>query len=337
MDENVFAYSNRRGQERSLVLYHNRYAETRGWARTSVGYAVKTESGDKTLVQQSLAEGLQIPDDPRAYLVFRDAAGGGLEYIRNCRELVEHGLYAELHAYQIHVFVDFTLMFDNEWGHYGQLTAHLNGRGVPSIDEALKELFLAPVHAPFRMLVSAPAFRWLLAARVTTPSGVVDTVETTGDILSQVERKTLDLLRAIKTVTQAEGDEVPVAKAICAKLETMLSLPVVLKELALTAGDTGRAAAAYRAAMDYVLKDWKAAAPLTWGVFFGWLFTHALGKVVDVDTASVGRRPSERRKPSLRRPRSAAVGSTSGCSVSGLRARWKNGGWTRARRVGRWR
>jgi len=293
VDENVFAYSNRLGQERSLVLYHNRYAETRGWARMSVGYVVKTEAGEKTLMQQSLADGLQIPDDPRVYLVFRDAVSG-LEYLRNCRELVERGLYAELHAYQIHVFVDFALVYENEWGHYGQLAAHLNGRGVPNIDEALKELFLAPLHTPFRMLVSAPAFRWLLGACITKPAemvsavGATDAVGTTDDILRQVEQKMVDILRAVKAAAQAEGDEVLVAKAVCAKLETVLALPVILKQLASTSEDTGRAVATYRAATDYVLKDWKAAAPLTWGVLFGWLFTHALGMVVDVDAVSTG-------------------------------------------------
>ncbi len=297
MDENVFAYSNRLGQERSLVLYHNRYAETRGWARMSVGYVVKNEAGEKTSMQQSLAEGLQIPNDPRIYVIFRDVVSG-LEYIRNCRELVERGLYAELHAYQIHVFVDFALVYENEWGRYGQLAAHLNGRGVPNIDEALKELFLAPIHVPFRMLVSAPAFRWLLAARVAKPGETVDV-----DMLRQVEQKMVDILRAVKAAvpaptvpavaisedaTQAEDSEAVVAQAVRAKLETALALPLVLKNLASTATDTGRVAAAYRAAVDFVLKDWKAAAPLTWGVLFGWLFTHALGKVVDVDAVSTG-------------------------------------------------
>ncbi len=41
VDENVFAYSNRAGEERTLVLYHNRYADTRGWIRQSAAFAVK--------------------------------------------------------------------------------------------------------------------------------------------------------------------------------------------------------------------------------------------------------------------------------------------------------
>ncbi len=292
VDENVFAYSNRMGQERSLVLYHNRYAETRGWARMSVGYVVKDEVGaasrEKTVVQQSLAEGLQIPNDPDVYLIFRDAVSG-LEYIRNCRELVERGLYAELHAYQIHVFVDFHEVYENEWRQYGQLAAYLNGRGVSGIDEALKELFLAPVHAPFRMLVSAPAFRWLLAARVTKPEAAVD-----ADVLQQVEQKMVDMLRAVKAAVPAVvdapsgGDEVLVAEEVCAKLEAALRLPALLEQLAPKTGASKPEVGAYRAARAYVLKDWKAAAPLTWGVLFGWLFTHALGKVVDAETAAVG-------------------------------------------------
>ncbi|HOT91474.1 MAG TPA: alpha-amylase family glycosyl hydrolase [Anaerolineae bacterium] len=274
VDENVFAYSNRMGHERSLVLYHNRYAETRGWARMSVAYVVKDETGDKKLVQQSLAEGLQIPNDPDVYLIFRDAVSG-LEYIRNCRELVENGLYAELHAYQVHVFLDFREVRDNEWRQYAQLTAYLNGRGVASIDETLKELFLAPVHAPFRMLVSAPAFRWLLTARITDPETVPDE-----NILSQVRQKMLDLLNAVKAVAQAEGEAAPVADEVCAKLETILSLPLILDKLAPAPADE-----TYQAATAYVLKAWKMAAPVTWGTLFGWLFTHALGKVVDVETA----------------------------------------------------
>ena len=43
VDENVFAYSNRAGEERSLVLYHNRYADTRGWIRQSAAFVIKGE------------------------------------------------------------------------------------------------------------------------------------------------------------------------------------------------------------------------------------------------------------------------------------------------------
>jgi hypothetical protein len=83
VNEDVFAYSNRRGEERGLVLYNNRYAEARGWVRTSAAYAVKTPGG-KSLVQKCLGEGLRVPDDPACYAVFRGHATG-MQYVRGCR------------------------------------------------------------------------------------------------------------------------------------------------------------------------------------------------------------------------------------------------------------
>ena len=50
VNENVFAYSNRSGDERVLVIYHNKYESARGWVRTSVAYSVKAEEGDRSQV-----------------------------------------------------------------------------------------------------------------------------------------------------------------------------------------------------------------------------------------------------------------------------------------------
>ncbi|MGD2027757.1 MAG: alpha-amylase family glycosyl hydrolase, partial [Anaerolineales bacterium] len=38
VNEDVFAYSNRLGDQRALVIYHNRFGDTRGWIKNSVGY-----------------------------------------------------------------------------------------------------------------------------------------------------------------------------------------------------------------------------------------------------------------------------------------------------------
>ena len=35
VNEDVFAYSNRVGDERALVVYHNKFADARGWIRMS--------------------------------------------------------------------------------------------------------------------------------------------------------------------------------------------------------------------------------------------------------------------------------------------------------------
>ncbi len=269
VDENVFAYSNRAGGERSLVLYHNRYAETAGWVRTSVAYAVKGTDGEKHLEQTSLAAGLGLPNDPDAYLVFRDALAN-LEYLRNCRELTEQGLYARLNAYQAHAFVDFRVVRENEWGQYGQLNAYLEGRGVPSIDEAMKELFLEPVHQPLRMLVSAPAFEWLMRARVTEPGASV--AET---VLEQVEEKMHDLLSAVVYASQGEGEPNLIAAEVRQQLEVALTLPAYFESLDPDEGTD------YEALADYLLSRLDARHPAVWGALLAWIFVHPLGKIVD--------------------------------------------------------
>src|SRR5262249_50106345 len=148
-----FAYSNRAGDERSLVVYHNRYATVRGWMRMSVGYNGKTGKGEeRTLMRKSLGEALGLHRGHDHFSIFRDQITG-LEYIRNNGELWEKGLYVELSAYKYHVFLGFRQLKDNEWHQYAHLAAYLDGRGVPSMDEALKEVFFQAVHVPFKELV----------------------------------------------------------------------------------------------------------------------------------------------------------------------------------------
>jgi hypothetical protein len=155
VNEDVFAYSNRSGDERGLVLYNNRFSEARGWIRSSAAFAVKTADG-KSLVQKCLGEGLALPNDPGAYAVFREHASG-LQFIRNCRELWEKGLYADLGAYRCQVYLDFSVVFDDAYGRWSGLAYELSGRGVPRMDEAFRERELRPVRNPFAALLGLDA------------------------------------------------------------------------------------------------------------------------------------------------------------------------------------
>ena len=55
VDENVFAYSNRNGGERALVVYNNRYGTAHGTIDYSAAYADKSTA---QLRQQRLSQGL---------------------------------------------------------------------------------------------------------------------------------------------------------------------------------------------------------------------------------------------------------------------------------------
>jgi hypothetical protein len=140
VNEDVFAYSNRTGSahdplasERGLVVYHNKFAETRGWVKASAAYMDKA-SGN--LLQKTLGEGLGLPYE--GYAIFKDYVIG-LEYIRSCQELVEKGVYVQLGAYQCHVFLDWRFVQGEQWK---AVYDALNGAGVPLIQSKFDELFV---------------------------------------------------------------------------------------------------------------------------------------------------------------------------------------------------
>jgi glycosidase len=139
VNEDVFAYSNRAGDHRAVIVYHNRFASTSGWIRSSTSFAVKSGSGDMELRRTTLGEVLSFKGDGRHYYLFRDYASG-LEYIRNGRELCEQGLFVEMEAYEYHAFLDFREIWDDEFGTWGKLCHQLNGRPAPSMDEEVKQV-----------------------------------------------------------------------------------------------------------------------------------------------------------------------------------------------------
>ncbi|GFO54541.1 alpha-amylase [Geomonas sp. Red276] len=153
VDENVFAYSNRAGNERGLVLYNNRYGSTAGWIRYSCAILRKDVSGGSRLVQRSLGEALDFNGDGRHYYRFRDF-GAGLSYLRNGRDLWEQGLYVEMGAYEYHAFVDFEEIRDDDYGTWGTLCYRLNGAGVESLDEEVKQIRYGAANDALRALLA---------------------------------------------------------------------------------------------------------------------------------------------------------------------------------------
>jgi glycosidase len=124
VNEEVFAYSNRLNDERGLIIYHNKFAETRGWLKNSVG-----------VQHRSLADALDLPRD--GFVIFKDYVSHQ-EYIRSCRELREQGLYVELAAYECHAFLDFRFVSGDQWQ---MVHDSLKGGSVPSMQKKWDEMF----------------------------------------------------------------------------------------------------------------------------------------------------------------------------------------------------
>jgi glycosidase len=149
VDENVFAYSNRSGGARSLVIYNNRYGETHGTIDFSAAYADK---GANQMRQQRIREGLDLSDSSAVTLAWRDSLTG-MNYLRRAKDLAERGLTLDLHAYQCHVFLDWHELHSTAERPWDRLSDQLNGRGVANLEDALVSLELQPVQDALHALL----------------------------------------------------------------------------------------------------------------------------------------------------------------------------------------
>lgn len=302
VNEDVYAYSNAYGQEQALVLFHNRYAEVRGWIRISIPYPVKTgDSDERAFVQKSLGEGLRLSNDPNAYVIYRDQISG-LEYLRNCQELFNTGLYIELHAYEYHVFLDFRQVQDDESHLYARLAAYLQGGGVPSIREALQEFTLMSLLTPYRELVSAGWYRWAIdhrLAELSSPAGkpgdqlAENIVAATASeippfsqslldmepVLEECEEKIAKIYNEVALRVAEEGDPEGTALVTRRELLATLALPAAQNWFSDKTISNG-----LEAALEYLHNGPSGKQPLSsgdpavWGNLISWLLNHRLSQ-----------------------------------------------------------
>jgi glycosidase len=266
VNEDVYAYSNGYGEEHSLVIYNNKYANASGWIRTSVSYISKANN---TLIQKSIGEGLQLHNDNNYYCVFRDHTTG-LEYIRSSKEIYERGLFIEIGAYHYHVFLDIHEIKDDETKQFKRLTEYLNGQGVPSITEAGIELLLQQIHYPTQKLVNPDRFRELFSIQ-TSPQNL----EKIDQISGKIEQDLNELFSQIKSFIGTDKEISTLRAEIIVKLKVILSIPQLNNNQQLISKSKKRLEA-----INFLQKK----IDENWHILFGWLFVHALGKISDSES-----------------------------------------------------
>jgi glycosidase len=272
VNEDVFAYSNNAYGQRSLIVYHNRFNDTHGWINTSVAYAVKTGTDEeKTLHQTTLVEGLGIFPQADKFVIFRDQRTN-LEYLVNSLDLADRGLHLDLGAYEYRVFLDFREVIDNKWQHYSQLAGSLGGKGTDNIEEALRELFLQEIHIPYRELVNAGQFNWIIQ-NVRGPVDGTHVESAQQEVVTEIEEKLADLIQAVKIYTAGEGDVIPLVKSITIEIQNAMMYYGDHES------DISDSPAAVNQAIKFIQAGIKQYGSLAWGVLFGWSFTRQLGLV----------------------------------------------------------
>ena len=150
VDENVFVYSNRVGDQRSLVFFNNIYGSTRGSIHTSVA-SMNKASGQ--LEQISLTYGMALRTEDSLVIAYRDSVSG-LEYLHRATDLRDHGLRMELRGYQYVVLLNWRELRSTYEQPWDRLCDALAGKGVNSVDQTLAQLRLRPLHEALRQTVN---------------------------------------------------------------------------------------------------------------------------------------------------------------------------------------
>ncbi|UCE12915.1 MAG: alpha-amylase [Candidatus Heimdallarchaeota archaeon] len=263
VNEDVFAFSNRSGHERSLIIYHNKFGETRGWLRQSAAFAVKMGEGTQ-LVQKSVGDGLLLSNQENFFCIFRDQISG-LEYIRPNREIYERGLFIELKAYQSVAFINFREVEDNVWRHYALLNDFLGGQGVYSIDESLQELVYQPLLKAFKELVNTQVFNTLITAAINSDREEINRT------LKDISPNLSFFFREVKNYYKASISESELVEEI---LDTLLALFQIYGSLSQSPfSEIDEDCLKY-------LNENRPEYPIEWGIIISWIFVHLIGKII---------------------------------------------------------
>jgi len=216
INENVFAYSNRAGDQRSLVMYHNSFSTAAGWIRESSGFAVKNGNGETEIRRTTLGIALGLTSEEGVYCAFCDTITG-LTYLRNAHELYEYGLYAELKEYQFYVFVDFREIRDDTEGNWSRLCLQLGGSGVNCLEDELKQVRYKTLNEAFTAVIE------LMQSEI--PSEIKYTAGAVRDFLIEMRRLADDTANA-----QQLDEQLNTIESRLKRLAVLLKVKPVLKD-----------------------------------------------------------------------------------------------------------
>ncbi len=146
LNENVFAFSNRHGDEKALILFNNKYEMAGGHIRTSAP-RLSTEGSDKKMTTTVLADALGIQHSGNMYYHAREHISG-LEYLFRGEDIHREGFHWSLRGFEYRVFLSFRELHDRD-GSLAALHGRLGGRGTESLKKALTMQKLGDVHAAF--------------------------------------------------------------------------------------------------------------------------------------------------------------------------------------------
>ncbi len=270
VDENVVAFSNQSDGERCLVVVHNRFADTAGWIRVSAAYADKDHTDlPRALKRKDLGLGLGLHDEPGWFVVYRDMVSGS-EYIRSSRDVCSAGMFFELNAYRTHVFLDFREMADDARGHFAKLNAYLQGRGVASLEKAMREMALQPLHGAVKELCRPEMLDRMLAVFQGSPGSRDENI-----LWLELEGKINDLMHHATVQAQAPADAGH--RTAAATVEDLLGL----RALFFPAEDSGAEITENTDIIRKYLREYFSGQPQNFRLFICWIYNQRMTGLAD--------------------------------------------------------
>jgi len=157
VDEDVYAYSNRVGDARGLVVVHNKWKETRGSIMTAA--AAVTAGG---VERKPIHHALGLRPDAGIFTRFRDVISG-LEFLRPNDRIAREGFHFTLQAFEYHAFVDFREVTSTREEPYAELAKALGDAGTRNLDEALVNVRYRGLHEALYEATNSGSAAWLFS------------------------------------------------------------------------------------------------------------------------------------------------------------------------------
>lgn len=151
--EDVLAFSNQSGYESVLVIYNNSYSTYEG----TIKYSNPKYQNGKVNPRRSIANIFNFRSETRHFYIYTDHRTQ-LQFLLSGKELSETGFRIKMFGYQYRICLSFKEVYDGS-GAYKNLYESLNGRGVGSIDHALYEMEMAPLHSALEEFLAPPNIR----------------------------------------------------------------------------------------------------------------------------------------------------------------------------------
>ncbi len=264
VNENIFAYSNQVGNEYGLVIYNNKYENSTGWIKTSVPFDKKEENSDNSsLITKNLGEGLNLKNDSDFFVIFQDQITG-MEYIRNCKDIHDHGIFIDIKSFKYHVFMNFREVYNSDQMYSG-LSSFLEGRGVPNINEAIQEALLQSVHK-----ASLSVFNHKLFDQVFNKN--LSTKNKQEKFISDMSDSFITFITEIKTFTENKGSLDVVLNDIINILDINFNFDEIIANYKLDSNTE------YKSIIEIIQKNKKECV-----IYYSWLMVHSLGKISNID------------------------------------------------------